>query len=89
MRTGGKCDALARARAEVRGGPMFLDMGSSFYEIWVSNSVVITEFWNFFFFGHQSRDQTPCQIRELTTELRRSGPNARLEVCLVTTIFDI
>ena len=63
---------------------MFLGMGSSFYEIWVSNSVVITEF---FFFWAQ--DQTPCQIRELTTELRRSGPNARLEVCLVTTIFDI
>ena len=42
-----------RARAEVRGGgPMFLGMGSSFYEIWVSNSVVISEF---FFFGHKTR----------------------------------
>ena len=85
MRTGGKCDTLARARGGEGRGPMFLGMGSSFYEIWVSNSVVITEF--FFFWG--TRDQTPCQIRELTTELRRSGPNARLEVCLVTTIFDI
>ena len=49
MRTGGKCDALARARGGEGRGPMFLGMGSSFYEIWVSNSVVITEF---FFFGH-------------------------------------
>ena len=29
LRTGGKCDALARARAEVRGGAMFLRMVSS------------------------------------------------------------
>ena len=60
-----------RARAEVRGGePMFLGMGSSFYEIWVSNSVGLR---NFFFFGqttgrpivdHISLGK-PHQIREL------------------------
>ena len=54
MRTGGKCDTLARARGGEGGGPMFLGMGSSFYEIWVSNSVVITEF--FFFWEHQIRE---------------------------------
>ena len=54
LRTGGKCDTLARARAEVKGGPMFLGMGSSFYEIWVSNSVVTEIFY--FFLGHQIRE---------------------------------
>ena len=59
--------AGARARRWGRGGLMFLGMGNSFYEIWVSNSVGLR---NFFFFG-----PTPDSWARLplhwTTELER------------------